>query len=147
MPPILAMFRPHSLHRALSDSVASGVFIDTKFCLFSCRNSSGKAVRPRPLYANSQILKSVPYFDAREPSTTFAIDELSCAHPVNRFLEFYPEVSPKARQEVLTTNFLRFLARLKTTIMAPTATSRTTMKLQNLSQRPMTQRLRIKTRM
>jgi len=37
----LAMFPPHFLHCALSDSVASGVFIDTKVYLFSCRKPSG----------------------------------------------------------------------------------------------------------
>ena len=57
---------PHSLCCALSDSVASGAFIDTKFYLFSLRNSSGKASQPRPLYTSSQILRSVQYFEDRE---------------------------------------------------------------------------------
>ncbi|KAF9779444.1 hypothetical protein BJ322DRAFT_1167329 [Thelephora terrestris] len=57
------MFPPHPLRSALTDAVVSGVFIDTKFYLFSRRSSSGKVCRPRPLYANSLSLKSVPYFD------------------------------------------------------------------------------------
>lgn len=60
------MSPPHSLHCALSDAVASGVFIDTKFYLFSRRKLSGEVFRPRPLFANSQTLKSVQYFDDRE---------------------------------------------------------------------------------
>ena len=60
------MFPPHSLHNALSDSVASGVFIDTKFYLFTRRKSSGDVFRPRPLFANSKTLRSVQYFDDRE---------------------------------------------------------------------------------
>ena len=66
IPYLIAMFPPHSLHSALSDSVASGVFIDTKVYLFSCRKSSGGVSRLRPLFANSQALKSVRYFDDRE---------------------------------------------------------------------------------
>ena len=46
--------------------MTSGVFIDTKFYLFSRRKSSGGVYRPRPLFANSQTLKSVRYFDDRE---------------------------------------------------------------------------------
>ena len=68
----LIMFPPRSLHCALSDSVASGVFVDTKFYLFSRRNSSGKVFRPRPLYVNSHILRSVQYFDDREYFTAAA---------------------------------------------------------------------------
>jgi hypothetical protein len=64
--PLLLMFPPDALRCALNDSVASGVFIDTKCYLFSCRNSSGKVCRPRPLYANSLTLKSVSYFEDRE---------------------------------------------------------------------------------
>ena len=64
----VAMFPPHSLHCALSDSVSSGVFIDTKFYLFSGRKSSGEVFRSRPLFANSKTLKSVRYFDDREHS-------------------------------------------------------------------------------
>ena len=45
--------------------MVSGVFIDTKFYLFSRRNPSGKVCRPLPLYANSVILDSVPYFKDR----------------------------------------------------------------------------------
>lgn len=60
------MLPPQALRSALSDSVTSGVFIDTKFYLFSRRNSSGKVCRPRPIYANSLTLESVPYFKDRE---------------------------------------------------------------------------------
>lgn len=37
--------------------------MDTKIYLFSRRNSAGDICKPRALYANSVVLKSVPYFD------------------------------------------------------------------------------------
>ena len=96
---LLSMFPPHTLRCALSDSVTSGVFIDTKFHLFSRRNSSGKVSRPRPLYANSLTLKSVPYFEDREyptPSAAPIVGQVSMCSPRETAFESYPEVSPKA---------------------------------------------------
>lgn len=39
--------------------------MDTKFYVFSQRNASGRVGKPKALYANSEILKQVPYFEAR----------------------------------------------------------------------------------
>ncbi|KAF9785368.1 hypothetical protein BJ322DRAFT_1211231 [Thelephora terrestris] len=50
------------LREALNDSISSGRFIDTKIILYSRRASSGAITRPKALYANSHVLKSVPYF-------------------------------------------------------------------------------------
>ena len=61
------------LEEALNDAISSGRFIDTKIVLFSRKDSAGRICKPRALYANSHVLKSVPYFKDREfslhPST------------------------------------------------------------------------------
>jgi hypothetical protein len=62
-----------ALREALNDAISSGKFVDTKIVLFSRRDSDGRVCKPRALYANSHVLKSVPYFKDREfplrPST------------------------------------------------------------------------------
>jgi len=55
-----------ALKEALNDAISSGKFIDTKIVLFSRRDGSGRVCKPKALYANSHVLKSVPYFDACE---------------------------------------------------------------------------------
>lgn len=50
------------LQEALNGSISSGRFTDTKIILFSRRDSSGNIFKPKALYANSLVLKSVPYF-------------------------------------------------------------------------------------
>ena len=57
---------PLPLREALNHSISSGRFADTKIVLYSRRDSSGTISRPRALYANSHVLKSVPYFSDRE---------------------------------------------------------------------------------
>jgi hypothetical protein len=54
------------LKDALNDGISSGKFIDTQIILFSRRDASGRVCKPRALYANSHVLKSVPYFNNRE---------------------------------------------------------------------------------
>jgi hypothetical protein len=54
------------LREALDDAISSGKFVDTKIVLFSRRDSSGRVCKPKALYANSHVLKSVPYFKDRE---------------------------------------------------------------------------------
>ena len=58
---------PRFLLEALEESITSGTFIDTKFYVFSRRDSSGRVSSPRPLYCNSRVLNTVPYFSSREP--------------------------------------------------------------------------------
>jgi len=55
-----------ALQEALNDAISSGNFIDTKVVLYSRRDSSGRVCKPKALYANSHVLKSVPYFNDRE---------------------------------------------------------------------------------
>ena len=55
-----------SLREALNDAISSGRFVDTKIVLFSRRDNIGKVCKPRALYANSHVLKSVTYFKDRE---------------------------------------------------------------------------------
>jgi len=54
------------LREALNQGIASGNLVDTKIILYSHRDSSGRVCRPKALYTNSHILKSVPYFNDRE---------------------------------------------------------------------------------
>ena len=54
------------LREALNLSIPSGRFTDTKIILYSRRDSSGTISKPKALYANSHVLKSVPYFSDRE---------------------------------------------------------------------------------
>ena len=55
-----------ALHEALNDAISSGRFVDTKIVLFSRRDTHGRVCKPRALYANSHVLRSVPYFEDRE---------------------------------------------------------------------------------
>jgi len=55
-----------ALRKALNQGISSGNLIDTKIILYSHRDSSGRVCRPKALYTNSHILKSVPYFNDRE---------------------------------------------------------------------------------
>ena len=55
-----------ALHEALNDAISSGRFIDTKIVLFSRKDTRGRECKPRALYANSHVLRSVPYFEDRE---------------------------------------------------------------------------------
>ena len=58
-----------AFHKALNKGITSGTFVDTKFILFSGYDSSLMRVcKPKALYANSHVLKSIPYFDHREPT-------------------------------------------------------------------------------
>ncbi|KAF9785405.1 hypothetical protein BJ322DRAFT_828370 [Thelephora terrestris] len=52
-----------ALREALNEGISSGSFIDTKIILYSYRDFSGRVCRPKALYANSHVLKTVPYFN------------------------------------------------------------------------------------
>ncbi|KAF9649446.1 hypothetical protein BDM02DRAFT_3113878 [Thelephora ganbajun] len=56
------MSLPQALEEALFDSLSTGTFVDVKFYAFSQRTSSGRVRCPKPLYANSHVLQTVPYF-------------------------------------------------------------------------------------
>jgi hypothetical protein len=58
------------LREALNQGISSGDFIDTKIILYSHRDTHGRVCRPKPLYANSHVLKTVPYFNDCEHTHT-----------------------------------------------------------------------------
>jgi hypothetical protein len=62
-----------ALRAGLNQGISSGNLVDTKIVLYSHRDSSGRVYRPKALYANSNALKAVPYFEDREPTTTLDI--------------------------------------------------------------------------
>lgn len=55
-PAILARTRQQTIHAALNLSLSGGIFIDTRFYLFSRRSSSGTASTPLSVYASSMAL-------------------------------------------------------------------------------------------
>jgi len=56
---------PISLQEALGDSITSGIFVDTKFWVFSKRNSkAGRVGEPKALFVNGHVVKSVPRLGA-----------------------------------------------------------------------------------
>ena len=65
------------LREALNLSIPSGRFTDTKIILYSRRDSSGTISKPRALYANSHVLKSVPYFSDRESYSSYALHNIA----------------------------------------------------------------------
>lgn len=60
-----------ALREALNNGISSGSLIDTKIVLYSHRDSSGRVCRPKVLYTTSHVLKTVPYFNDRECTSTF----------------------------------------------------------------------------
>lgn len=60
-----------ALCEALNQGISSGNFIDTKVILYSFRDSSSRVCRPKALYANSHVLKTVPYFKDRRCLAAF----------------------------------------------------------------------------
>ena len=66
-----------ALREALNQGISSGNLVDTKIILYSHRDSSGQVCRPKALYTNSHVLKTVPYFNDREsivrPNTTLIV--------------------------------------------------------------------------
>lgn len=65
------MSLPQALEEALFDSLSTGTFVDVKFYAFSQRTMSGRVRYPKPLYANSHILQTVPYFRSRKTSFAY----------------------------------------------------------------------------
>ena len=55
-----------ALREALNQGISSGSLGDTKIILYSHRDSSGRVCRPKALYANSLVLRTVPYFKNRK---------------------------------------------------------------------------------
>ena len=56
---------PIPLQEALRDSITSGIFVDTKFWVFSKRGSkTGRVGGPRALYVSGHVAKQVPRLGA-----------------------------------------------------------------------------------
>jgi hypothetical protein len=53
------------LQEALGEAISTGQLEDTKIILYSRRKSTGVICKPKALYANSHVLKTVPYFNDR----------------------------------------------------------------------------------
>ncbi|KAF9642810.1 hypothetical protein BDM02DRAFT_3273313 [Thelephora ganbajun] len=87
---------PHFLLDALNDSIVSGTFIDTKFYVFSRRETSGRVGSPRALYCNSRVLNTVPYFFAQVFSDAFSEGQMrdidggfpSDSHPYTEYYDY-----------------------------------------------------------
>ena len=100
-----------ALEEALNDAISSGRFIDTKIVLFSRRDGAGRICKPRALYANSHVLKSVPYFKDREfslrPSTAYdnSLSQSYSVHFPRQRLRIFPKPT--------TTNLRRTTAILR----------------------------------
>ena len=73
-----------ALREALNQGISSGNLIDTKLILYSHRDPSGRVSRSKALYANSHVLKKVPYFKDRECTPPNVIHKLHI--PVSQVL-------------------------------------------------------------
>ena len=62
-----------ALREALNQGISSGSLVDTKIIVYSHRDSSGRVCRPKALYTNSHVLKTVPYFHDCERTATLDI--------------------------------------------------------------------------
>ena len=62
-----------ALRKALNQGISSGNLIDTKLIVYSHRDSSGRICRPKALYTNSHVLKTVPYFNDRKRTATLNV--------------------------------------------------------------------------
>lgn len=65
-----------ALRKALSLGISSGHLVDTKIILYSHRDSSGRVCRPKALYTNSDVLKTVRHFCHRESTATLGFAHL-----------------------------------------------------------------------
>ena len=67
------------LREALNQGISSGTLIDTKIIVYSYRDYTGRVCRPKALYTNSHVLKTIPHFNDCEYTATLDII-LSDAH-------------------------------------------------------------------
>ena len=117
---------------ALNKGITSGILADTKIIVFS-RKNTGTVCRSKALYASSHVLKSVPYFDDREPLIT-----QSQVHSTNNpVVLFYKFSSGNLQRQNLGISIAISLT-MNSRIMAttPTAISRTMKTRRSLDQSP-----------
>jgi hypothetical protein len=87
-----------ALREALNQGISSGNLVDTKIILYSHRDSSGRVCRPKALYANSHVLKTVPYFNDRESTATLDTARRT-SHPFQSALREFRRVPIKRLQQ------------------------------------------------
>ena len=90
------------LREALNQGITTGNFIDTKIILYSYRDSSGRVCRPKALYANSHVLKKIPYFNDCEYTATLSTAR-AVPHGITSEVLFgdFAEAQPRNFQEVV----------------------------------------------
>ena len=84
-----------ALREALNRGISSGSFADTEIILYSHRDSSGRVCRPKALYANSYVLKTVPYFKDRESTVRYARAE---PHSIVSIVLSRNSVEPRSKE-------------------------------------------------
>ena len=107
-----------ALCEALNQGISSGNLVDTKIIVFSHRDSSGRVCQPKALYANSRVLKTVPYFSDRKHSATL---DTACAEPHKIGLKYSLGISQSLSQKILRSRSTKMNLQ-KTTDICPTAT-------------------------
>ena len=75
-----------ALREALNQGISSGNLVDTKIILYSHRDSSGQVCRPKALYTNSHILKTIPYFNDRASTATLGTTRIGSHNVVFKVL-------------------------------------------------------------
>ena len=89
------------LREAVSKSILSGRFEDTKIILYSRRDSSGNVVGPRALYASSHVLKTVPYFNDRKSFTHASLTDRTMNNALRVLFGAFAEAKSKDFSEVI----------------------------------------------
>lgn len=92
------------LREALNDSISSGRFTDTKIILYSRRSTSGTVSKPKALYANSHVLKSVAYFNDRGFYLSISRWQCKLAHLLEVLSGEYAESEQKDFSEPIDEN-------------------------------------------
>ena len=107
-----------ALREALNQGISSGNLVDTKIILYSHRDSTGRVCRPKALYTNSQVLKTVPYFSDCKHSATL---DTPCAVPYCIVLKYSSGTSQNLSQKI-SRNRSTKKSLQKTMDICPTAT-------------------------
>ena len=89
-----------ALREALNQGISSGNFVDTKIIIYSHRDSSGRVCRPKALYANSHVLKTVPHFNKCECTATLDITRRASYHRLKALSGGFLESQSRDFEEV-----------------------------------------------
>jgi hypothetical protein len=84
------MFISAPLKAAFEDSISSGKFIDTKFWVPNRLNrETGQLEQPKAVFANSTVVRSIPYLSARKFSSIVSVR--MCLTVLDSVLDSVPE--------------------------------------------------------